>query len=53
MYYYLYMLRWKLPFKYLGVPVHNKRLRNSDWKDVENKVENKLYSWRGFFDGVA
>jgi hypothetical protein len=31
----------KLPFKYQRVHMHNKPLRNSDWKNVAEKRENK------------
>jgi hypothetical protein len=36
----------KLPFKYLGVHMHNKPLRNSDWKNVAEKMENKVHNWQ-------
>lgn len=36
-----------VPFKYLGIPVHNKHLSNADWKDTEGKVEKKLGCWKG------
>jgi hypothetical protein len=42
-------LEGALPFKYLGVPIHNKRLRNSDWKPVEDKMEAKLHTRQGNF----
>lgn len=38
-----------LPFKYLGMPMHCRKLSNSDWKPTEEKVENKLSSWKGRF----
>jgi hypothetical protein len=37
----------KLLFKYLGFPVHNKGLRNNDWKPAEDKMEAKLHTWQG------
>lgn len=36
-----------LPMKYLGVPIDEKRIRNSDWKPAENKMESKLGCWQG------
>jgi hypothetical protein len=34
------------PFKYLGIPMHHKRLSNSDWKTIEQRIEKKLSSWK-------
>jgi hypothetical protein len=31
------------------VPLHNKRLRNCDWKPAEDKIEAKLHTWQGNF----
>jgi hypothetical protein len=31
-----------LPFRYLGIPIHYRKLRNSDWYPVETRFENKL-----------
>lgn len=35
------------PLKYLGLPIHFKKLRNSDWKIIEERVEKRLASWKG------
>ena len=35
------------PINYLGIPVHYKKLRNSDWKKVEERLEKRLSSWKG------
>lgn len=35
------------PIRYLGIPVHNKKLRNSDRKRIENQSEAKLACWKG------
>ncbi|WVZ79237.1 hypothetical protein U9M48_026841 [Paspalum notatum var. saurae] len=35
------------PIKYLGMPIHFKKLRNSDWNIVEERVEKRLASWKG------
>jgi hypothetical protein len=35
------------PFKYLGIPMHHKRLSNNDWKIIEERIEKKLSSWKG------
>lgn len=37
----------ELPLTYLGIPVDAVRIRNRDWKRVENKVENRLSCWQG------
>jgi hypothetical protein len=34
-------------FKYLGIPMMHRRLRNSDWKVVEDRFEKKLSTWKG------
>ena len=31
-----------LPFKYLGVPIHYRRLLNSEWYPVQTRFEGKL-----------
>ena len=36
-----------LPLKYLGIPIHFKKLRNSDWKAIEEHFEKGLSSWKG------
>ena len=36
-----------LPFTYLGIPIHFRKLRNGDWKVVEDRFEKKLSSWIG------
>jgi hypothetical protein len=36
-----------LPFKYLGIPIHYRQLKNGKWKPVEGRFENKLSSWIG------
>jgi hypothetical protein len=30
-----------LPFKYLGIPIHYRRLLNGEWKPVEDQFEKK------------
>jgi hypothetical protein len=35
------------PFRYLGIPMHFRKLRNADWQIVEEKFEKKLSSWKG------
>jgi hypothetical protein len=35
------------PFKYLGIPMHYKKLNNNDWKIIEQWTEKKLSSWKG------
>jgi hypothetical protein len=36
-----------LPFRYLGIPIHFCKLRNGEWKPVEDRFEKKLSSWIG------
>lgn len=31
-----------LPFRYLGIPMHVRKLNNKDWKTVEDRIEKKL-----------
>jgi hypothetical protein len=35
------------PFIYLGIPMHYRKLYNSDWKMIEERIEKKLSSWKG------
>jgi len=37
----------KYPFRYLGIPIHFRKLSNADWRIVEEKFEKKLSSWKG------
>ena len=34
-------------FRYLGIPMHFRKLKNVDWRIVEEKFEKKLSSWKG------
>ena len=34
-------------FRYLGITMHYRKLRNSDWKGVEERFKCKLSSWKG------
>ena len=36
-----------LPFKYLGIPIHYRKLLNKEWKAIEDRLEKKLSSWAG------
>ena len=36
-----------LPFKYLGIPIHYRKLKNGEWKPVVDRFERKLSSWIG------
>jgi hypothetical protein len=36
-----------LPFKYLGIPIHYRKLLNKEWKPVEDRFEKKLGCWLG------
>jgi hypothetical protein len=35
------------PFRYLGIPMHHKKISNAVWKIIEDKFEKKLSSWKG------
>lgn len=35
-----------LPFKYLGIPIHYRKLLNKEWKAVEDRFEKKLGCWQ-------
>jgi hypothetical protein len=34
------------PFRYLGIPMHHRKLSNNDWKIIEQQIEKKLSSWK-------
>jgi hypothetical protein len=36
-----------LPFRYLGIPMSHRKLSNKDWREVEERVQRKLSSWKG------
>jgi hypothetical protein len=36
-----------LPFRYLGIPIHYRALRNAEWNPVETRFASKLSCWRG------
>jgi hypothetical protein len=35
------------PVKYLGIPMHFRKLGNKDWKIIEQRIKKKLSSWKG------
>ena len=37
----------KFSLKYLGLPLHNRKLAVKDWEFLLTKVEHKLQSWKG------
>ena len=37
----------KFPFRYLGLPIHTRKLSNKDWQTIENRIEKKLSGWKG------
>jgi len=37
----------KYPFRYLGLPMHFRKLYNKDWKCIEERIEKKLSGWKG------
>jgi hypothetical protein len=36
-----------LPFRYLGIPICFRRLKNGEWKLIEDHFEKKMSSWLG------
>jgi hypothetical protein len=36
-----------LPLRYLGIPIHYRKLKNSEWKSIEDRFEKKLHAWVG------
>jgi hypothetical protein len=41
------------PFKYLGIPMHFRKLSNNEWKMIEQRIEKKLSSWKGKYLSVG
>jgi hypothetical protein len=35
-----------LPFRYLGIPMHHRKLSNFNWHVVEDRFKKKLSSWK-------
>ena len=35
------------PMRYLGIPIHYRKLTNADWSKVEERFEKRLSSWKG------
>ena len=35
------------PFRYLGIPMHVRKLSNADWSTLLERIEKKLGSWKG------
>jgi len=33
--------------RYLGIPIHFRKLRNAEWRKVEERFERRLGSWKG------
>ena len=36
-----------LPFTYLGIPIHHRKLTSKEWKSIEDRFEKKLSYWKG------
>jgi hypothetical protein len=36
-----------LPFRYLGIPIHFRKLTNGEWNEVETRFARKLGCWKG------
>ena len=37
----------QFPIRYLGIPIHYRRLTNAEWKLVEERLQARLNSWKG------
>jgi hypothetical protein len=37
----------QFPIRYLGIPIHYRRLTNAEWKLVEERLQIRLSSWKG------
>jgi len=35
------------PLRYLGIPIHYRKLSNSDWLKIQEQFEKRLSSWKG------
>ena len=35
------------PIRYLGIPIHYRKLSNSDWLKIHERFEKRLSSWKG------
>jgi hypothetical protein len=38
--------RDQFPMRYLGIPIHCRRLTIAEWKLVEDRLQNRLNSWK-------
>jgi hypothetical protein len=41
------------PFRYLGIPMHYRKLNNKDCEKIEERIEKKLSSWKGKYLSVG
>ena len=37
----------QFPIRYLGIPIHYRRLTKAEWKHVEERLQARLSNWRG------
>ena len=38
---------WSFPIRYLGIPIHYRKLSNCDWMKIQERFEKRLSSWKG------
>lgn len=38
-----------LPFSYVGIPIHHRKLSNKEWNCTEDRFDKKLSCWKGKF----
>jgi hypothetical protein len=41
------------PFRYLGIPMHFRKLNNKNWEIIEERIEKKLSSWKGKYLSIG
>jgi hypothetical protein len=34
------------PFRYLGIPMHHRKIQNNDWRVIEDRFGKKLNYWK-------
>jgi hypothetical protein len=37
----------QFPIRYLGIPIHYRRLKNVEWKSIKERLQLRLDSWKG------
>jgi hypothetical protein len=37
----------------LGIPIHYRKFKNTDWREVEERFEKRLSSWKGKYLSIG